>query len=110
MELQEELAAVRREVVLPAPREQVWAELPAWIAEEAEREQRVVEIEEVQEARRLALSWCAPGGSPSVVDIVLEDDEEGGTRMVVVELPLARLRAVAPQVQAALPRGPLACV
>jgi hypothetical protein len=36
--------------------------------------------------RRVALSWCAPGGDPSLVELTLDDAEDGRTRMVVVEV------------------------
>ena len=58
-------------------------------------ELRHVTIEEVEEGRRVALSWCAPGGDPSLVELTLDDLEDGRTRMVVVEIPLVALRVVA---------------
>jgi uncharacterized protein YndB with AHSA1/START domain len=120
MELHEEVGAVRRETLLDAPRDAVWALLAApdglarWLADEVaigavepgERgtlieagELRHVTIEDVEPGRRVALSWCAPGGPPSLVELTLADDEEqGGTRLVVVELPLVALHVAAASV------------
>lgn len=116
MELHEEIGAVRRETVLDAPRDAVWpmvaepAGLASWLADEVDLdavaagergtvvedgETRLVCVEEVEERRRVALSWCAPGGEPSLVELTLEDAEDGRTRLVVVELPLVALRAAA---------------
>src|SRR5436309_13666148 len=89
---------VRREVVLPAERERVWAELAdadglsGWLADDVEldvregaegtarwadgTERRVV-VEEVEPARRLALGWWAEGEDATVVDLTLEADDEG---------------------------------
>jgi uncharacterized protein YndB with AHSA1/START domain len=118
MELHEELGAVRRETVLDAPRDAVWAlvadpeGLATWLADDVDLdavepgvsgtvtedgEPRHVTIEEVEEGRRVALSWCAPGGEPSLVELTLDDEDDRGerTRMVVVEIPLVTLRVVA---------------
>jgi uncharacterized protein YndB with AHSA1/START domain len=120
MELHEELGAVRRETVLDAPRDAVWAlvaepdGLAAWLADDVALdevapgasgtvteggERRHVTIEEVEEGRRVALSWCAPGGDPSLVELTLDDADDGEdgprTRMVVVEIPLVALRVAA---------------
>jgi uncharacterized protein YndB with AHSA1/START domain len=116
MELHEELGAVRRETVLDAPRDAVWelvAEpegLATWLADDVDLDEvapgaagtvtesgmlRHVTIEEVQEGRRLALSWCAPDGEPSLVELTLDDDGDQRTRMVIVEVPLVTLRAAA---------------
>ena len=113
MELHEEIGAVRRETVLDAPRDEVWAlvadpeGLATWLADEVDLaavepgasgtvteagERRHVTIEEVEDGRRVALSWCAPGGEPSLVELTLDDAEDARTRMVVVELPLVTLR------------------
>src|SRR5947209_14766495 len=81
MELHEE-PATRREIILPAERERVWAELAdadglsGWLADDVEldvregaegtarwadgTERRVV-VEEVEPARRPALCWWAEG-------------------------------------------------
>jgi uncharacterized protein YndB with AHSA1/START domain len=130
MELHEEIGAVRRETVLDAPRDAVWSlvanpeGLETWLADDVDLpavtpgaagtvtedgERRHVTIEEVQEGRRVALSWCAPGGDPSLVELTLDDAEDGRTRMVVVELPLVALRVAARQAAgawSAAPRGP----
>jgi uncharacterized protein YndB with AHSA1/START domain len=133
MELHEEVGAVRRETVLDAGREAVWAMLAepeglaAWLADEVDLpavepgaegvvredgEERLVTVEDVEPGRRVALTWCAPGGAPSVVELTLDDDGEDATRLVVVEIPLARLQIAAGRaLQAAARshgRGPLA--
>ena len=116
MELHEELGAVRRETVLDAPRDAVWAlvaepeGLATWLADDVDLdevtpgasgtvtengEERHVTIEEVKEGRRVALSWCAPGGEPSLVELTLDDDGDQRTRMVIVEVPLVTLRVAA---------------
>jgi uncharacterized protein YndB with AHSA1/START domain len=115
MELHEEIGAVRRETELDAAREDVWAlvaepdGLATWLADEVDLdavepgargtvtehgEERHVTIEEVEPGRRVALTWCAPGGEPSLVELTLDDADEGRTRMVVVEIPLVTLRVV----------------
>jgi uncharacterized protein YndB with AHSA1/START domain len=121
MELHEEIGAVRRETVLDAPRDAVWAlvadpeGLATWLADDVALdavepgasgtvteggERRHVTIEEVEDRRRVALSWCAPGGEPSLVELTLDDAADGDgetprTRMVVVEIPLVTLRVAA---------------
>jgi uncharacterized protein YndB with AHSA1/START domain len=120
MELHEEIGAVRRETVLDAPRDAVWAlvadpdGLATWLADDValdavepgargvmteDGERRHVTIEEVEDGRRVALSWCAPGGEPSLVELTLDDDlgDDGAprTRMVVIEIPLVTLRVAA---------------
>jgi uncharacterized protein YndB with AHSA1/START domain len=113
MELHEEIGAVRRETVLDAPRDEVWARiaspegLASWLADEVELDavepgasgtvvedgvERRVTIDEVEDGRRVALSWCADGGDPSVVELTLDDAGDDATRLVVVELPLVTLR------------------
>jgi uncharacterized protein YndB with AHSA1/START domain len=130
MELHEEMGAIRRETVLDAPRDDVWAlvadpeGLETWLADEVDLDavepgaqgtvtedgvERRVTIEEVEEGRRVALSWCAPGGDPSLVELTLDDTEDGRTTMVVVELPLVALRVAAREAVVAwstAPRGP----
>ena len=125
MELHEEMGAVRRETVLDAPRDAVWSlvanpeGLETWLADDVDLdaiepgasgtvteagELRHVTIEEVEDGRRVALSWCAPGGDPTLVELTLDDadDEATTTRMVVVELPLVTLRVAAAQSLGAL--------
>jgi uncharacterized protein YndB with AHSA1/START domain len=125
MELHEEIGAVRRETVLDAPRDHVWSlvadpeGLATWLADDVDLdavepgeqgtvtedgELRHVTIEEVEDGRRVALSWCAPGGDPTLVELTLDDadDEATTTRMVVVELPLVTLRVAAAQSLGAL--------
>jgi uncharacterized protein YndB with AHSA1/START domain len=129
MELHEEIGAVRRETVLDAPRDAVWERiaspegLASWLADDValdavepgargevveDGERRHVTIEEVEDRRRVALSWCADGGEPSLVELTLDDEDEDRTRMVVVELPLVTLRvATVTTVRAAsASRGP----
>jgi len=107
-------AAVRREVILPVDREAAWhaitdpAELATWLADEVELEvevgrrgwlrwhdgdRRQATVEEVVELRRVVLRWGEPGGSESIVELVLDDTPEG-TRLVVLELPVEQLEAV----------------
>jgi uncharacterized protein YndB with AHSA1/START domain len=107
--------AVRRETILPVDRPTAWRALKdadglsSWLADEVELEvregaegklrwrggeERLVTVEELSERRRLVLTWCEPGGEPSIVELTL-DDVPGGTRLVAVEMPLAILRAAA---------------
>lgn len=107
--------AVRREIVLPADRETAWLKLAdaeglqSWLAEEVDLEvrpgaqgtirlhdgeTRLVEVEEVTPQRRVSLIWREPSGEPSLVELTLDDVQEG-TRLIVVEMPLPALRAVA---------------
>ena len=83
--------AVRREVTLSADRETVWRELEesGWLAEEGVE----VEVEEIVKERRVALRWSEQDGPETLVELTLDDVPEG-TRVVVVELPLAELEAV----------------
>jgi uncharacterized protein YndB with AHSA1/START domain len=136
MELREEIGAIRRETILDAPREAVWERLASpdglasWLADDVDLdavepgargevtedgERRHVTIEEVEPGRRVALSWCADGGEPSLVELTLDDvdadDAEPArtrTRLVVVEIPLVTLRvATVTTVRAAsASRGP----
>jgi uncharacterized protein YndB with AHSA1/START domain len=130
MELHEEMGAVRRETLLDAPRDEVWPlvadpeGLETWLADDVDLDavepgaqgtvtedgvERRVTIEEVEAGRRVALSWCAPGGDPSLVELTLDDAPDGRTTMVVVELPLVALRVATRQAVgawSAAPRGP----
>ena len=60
-------------------------------------------VEEVSERRRLVLRWSERGGPETLVELTL-DDVPGGTRLVVLELPLAQLEAVGVSLEQALPR------
>ena len=92
---------IRREIVLPAPREAVWSaltdpdELAVWFANEVELELRVgggasfrwdnaeerhATVIEVEPGERLALEWDDEGE----VEFTLADDADG-TRLTVVE-------------------------
>jgi uncharacterized protein YndB with AHSA1/START domain len=92
---------ITREIVLPAPREEVWAalteaeRLEEWFANDVELdprpggegvfrwdngEERRAVVEEVEDERRLALRWN-DGGE---VELVLEEAAEG-TRLLVTE-------------------------
>lgn len=96
---------VLREIVLPAPREEVWEtltdpeHLAGWFATEVELDlreggtgrfrwsdgdTREAVVETVEPSRRLAFTWSEPGEEASHVELTLEDDE-GGTRLTVVE-------------------------
>ncbi|MBV9165658.1 MAG: SRPBCC domain-containing protein [Solirubrobacterales bacterium] len=107
--------AVRREVILPVDRKTAWAaledpqELATWLADEVEieievgaqgwlrwedGEQRHAKVEEVEPGRRIVLRWSESDGPETLVEMVLDDVSEG-TRLVVLELPVARLEAVA---------------
>ena len=92
---------VTREIVLPAPREEVWAalteaeQLEEWFANDVELDlreggegvfrwgdgdERRAVVEEIDEARRLALRFEDDG----LVELEL-DDADGGTLLVVTE-------------------------
>jgi uncharacterized protein YndB with AHSA1/START domain len=104
--------AVRREQILPVDRETAWVALrdaeglETWLADEVDLEvregaegrlrwrdgeERMALVEEVRERRRVSLRWCEAGGEPSIVELTL-DDVPGGTRLVVVELPVLAIR------------------
>jgi uncharacterized protein YndB with AHSA1/START domain len=106
---------VRREIMLSCDRETAWRRLAdaeglrSWLADEVDLDLRpgaqgtirlhdgqlrLVEVEEVQAQRRVCLIWREAGGEPSLVELTLEDLEQG-TRLTVVELPIPALRAVA---------------
>jgi uncharacterized protein YndB with AHSA1/START domain len=93
---------VVREIVLPAPREEVWAaltepeRLEEWFANDVELDarpggegvfrwddgdERHAVVEELDEERRLALRFEDDG----LVELDLDDTEDGGTRLVVTE-------------------------
>ena len=114
--------AVRREVILPVDRETAWAaladpaELATWLANEVDLEieagaqgwvrwedgeRHPATVEEVVEHRRIVLRWSEQDGPETLVELVLDDVAEG-TRLVVLELPIAQLEAVG----ALLEQGP----
>src|SRR3712207_2525484 len=92
------MPSVRREVVLPVPRERAWelltdpGELREWLADDAEldpepggevrADDREGVVEDVEPGRRLAFRWH-DGDAPSRVVWTL-DDAPGGTRVTVV--------------------------
>jgi len=97
---------VRREIVLDAPVEDVWeaitdpAQLAVWFANEVELdvreggegqfrwangETREASIDTVEPPRRLGFTWSGPGEDASRVDLTLEEDADGATRLTVVE-------------------------
>src|SRR3982751_5427219 len=106
------VSVVRREIVLPVPRERAGAllterrELEEWLADEVELEPapgapvwaawhgggaREGVVEEVEDERRLRFRWDDDAtGIPSRVEWTLDDDPRG-TRVVVVERPLVPL-------------------
>lgn len=123
MELQEELSAVRREIELEAPADAVWDRLASpeglarWLGDEVALDavrpgatgvvvedgvRRPVEIEEVDDGRRLAYRWNDPERGPSLVELTLTPEGEQRTRLVVVELPATMLeQAIAVSTQPA---------
>lgn len=100
MRLQDEAEAVVREVVLDADRDTAWEHVREldWLGEEAE-------VLEEEAPRRLTLRWRQDRGT--VVDVVLDDAEEG-TLVTVVEVPVRTLRAVSTAAVAGAAQGPLA--
>lgn len=127
MKLHEDI--VRREVVLDAEPDAAWAtlaepeRLETWLAERVDvdiREGaegtitdhdgtvRETVVEEVVPGRRVALRWAAAGHEPTIVELTLDPLEDGRTRLVVVEVPVAVVRAVSTQVIAGTSsfRGP----
>jgi len=96
---------VRREVVFPAAREEVWEaltdprRLEEWFANEVSLdlcpggegrfrwdngEERLAVVETVERERRLAFDWSDPDGEATSVDFTLDEVPEG-TRLTVVE-------------------------
>ncbi len=96
---------VTRELVLPAPPEEVWEELTdperleEWFANEVELEveeggeghfrwengeERHAVVEEVEEGRRLGYRWTDEDGNETHVDFTIEEVDDG-TRVVVTE-------------------------
>lgn len=126
MELQEDV--VRRDVTLDAGRAAVWRaltdrdRLAGWLAAAVDVEIREgatgtttdddgtvrdVTVEEVRPGRRLALRWCADGEEPTLVELTVDDAPDGRTRLVVVEMPVRLVRAVADEAVGGASRGPM---
>jgi uncharacterized protein YndB with AHSA1/START domain len=101
--------SVRREIVFPEPREDVWRalteseHLEEWFANEVELDVRPggsgtfrwgdgtvreATVEEVDPERRLGFRWRDADGEEqeTLVELTLEDDPDG-TRLVVTETP-----------------------
>jgi uncharacterized protein YndB with AHSA1/START domain len=120
--------AVRRKIVLPVDRPTAWsriadaAGLRSWLADEVDLdvrpgaqgtirwhggETRLVEVEEVEPTRRVCLIWRELDGEPTLVELTLQDVQQG-TSLTVVEMPLRTLRAFASAAerQSSAPRGP----
>jgi uncharacterized protein YndB with AHSA1/START domain len=97
---------IRREIVLPNPRKEVWEALTEperledWFANDVDLdlrpgggasfrwsngEERTATVTEVEPGRRLAFEWddCGPDGGGEV-EFTLDDDDDG-TRLTVVE-------------------------
>src|SRR4051794_27287349 len=115
MRLQEELGAVRRERALTAERSEAWSllatpeGLEGWLADEVDLDavepgaegvlrwddgdERSVVVEEVVDGRRVAMRWSASDGPApdTLVEVTLDDHEDGGTLVRVIELPLRAL-------------------
>jgi uncharacterized protein YndB with AHSA1/START domain len=122
MSCTDDIPVFEREVVLPAPPEEVWESLPAVFGDGGEVDaepggalrsegpdgERVGVVEEADAPRRLAYWWVPVGddGAPSHVEIALEPVETGngiGTIVRVRESPFD-----AATVADGLLRGPLA--
>ena len=101
--------AVRRAITLPVPRERAWRavteELDSWLADEVELEprqggsvtvrwndgtSRTGVVEEVAEERRLSFRWGDGDSEESLVELTL-DDVEDGTRVTVLEAPVSSI-------------------
>ncbi len=117
-----ERPAVAREVVLPAPPEEVWESLPAVFGADSEivaepggairsdgpDGARIGVVEEVEPARRLSFWWVPVEGddSPSRVEIALEPVETGNGVGTIVRVRESQFDAAT--VADGLLRGPLA--
>jgi uncharacterized protein YndB with AHSA1/START domain len=108
---------IRKEIVLPATRDEVWEaltdadRLADWFANDVELdlrpgggasfrwsngEERTATVTEVEHERRLAFEWDGEDGE---VEFTLEDDADG-TRLTVVETTPAWTTALALQASA----------
>lgn len=122
MELHDEI--VRRDVTLDADRDTAWEaladprRLEGWLAASVDVEiregaegtitdhdgtVREVSVDEVAAGRRLALRWAAPGQEPTIVELTLDDTGDGRTRLIVLELPVAAVRAISTRISVAGP-------
>lgn len=100
---------IRREIVFPEPREEVWRaltdadRLEEWFANQVELDprpggtgrfrwddgsERLATVEDVDPERRFAFRWHGEDGDETLVELTLDDDADG-TRLVVVETPAA---------------------
>jgi len=103
------MSAVRRAITLPVDRERAWRavteELDAWLADEVDLDpreggavtvrwndgrERTGVVEDVAEERRLSFRWSEDGSEESLVELTLDDVEEG-TRVTVLEAPVRAL-------------------
>ena len=96
---------VRREIVVAAPRERVWAalteaeRLAEWFASEVELDvrpggagvfrwgdgsERRARVERVEDERALTFTWREPDGPPTRVELTLTEERDG-TRVSVTE-------------------------
>jgi uncharacterized protein YndB with AHSA1/START domain len=101
--------AVRRAITLPVPRERAWRavteELDAWLADEVDLDPReggevilrwndgrtrTGVVEEIAEERRLSFRWGDAESEESLVELTLDEVEEG-TRVTVLEAPVRSL-------------------
>jgi uncharacterized protein YndB with AHSA1/START domain len=88
---------IERELLLPAPPEQVWEVVigPGFLAEEVELDlepggdarfdERSGWIEQCIEAECIAFWWSADGEPASRVELTLEPEADGYTRLRVIE-------------------------
>ena len=118
MSCTDEVPSVEREIVIPAPAEQLWESLPALLGDDVELEaepggrirvrgpegEHVGTVEEAEAPRRLAFWWVPAGGDepPSRVEIELTGVAAG----TIVHIRETRFDADA--VSRQLLRGPLA--
>jgi uncharacterized protein YndB with AHSA1/START domain len=103
------MSAVRRAITLPVDRERAWRavteELDAWLADEVDLDpraggavtvrwnngrERTGVVEDIAEERRLSFRWSEDGSEESLVEVTLDDVEEG-TRVTVLEAPVRSL-------------------
>jgi uncharacterized protein YndB with AHSA1/START domain len=112
----EDRMELTKEITLPATAEEVWRSLaePAWLGEDASIElhpdgevragERTGFVEEVEEPRRLVFWWAAPDEDSTRVELELDEEEDGVTRVRVVESrPLAMLDLFGVEIVTAAP-------